>query len=206
MPPVQWTVEPVTVVNAFVKKHGHPEKGALILFGVWAVDSLHYLREIDARDDLSEGTINGYGADVIDVAHTRWATGTCITVLDTCAAGLGRVLCNHNDKRELSVADFTLPVKLKPSKPTRAEQLRPMLPAPVLHWIDGVINDADYNAVKVARNALTHGLVRRHFTIPRQRLDIQVGDHRMDVPTLVALSADVATRHVRALMELLPIA
>ena len=106
MPPINWPIEPVTIVNEFATRHGFANHSGLILHGVWAVDSLHYLAEIDAQDNLSCDTIHGYPPDRIDVAHVRWATGTCITALDLCAAGLGRILCGHTATKELAVSDF----------------------------------------------------------------------------------------------------
>jgi len=199
MPPVHWPVDPVTVVNDFATKRNLVNHGALILHGVWAVDSLHYLAEIDSQDDLSEDTINGYPPDRVDVAHIRWATATCITALDLCAAGLGRILCGHIDRKELCVTDFS-------GKANRSENgaLRPMLPVSVLNWLDDIMSDGDYKAVKATRNALTHGLIRRHFMLPRRRLDIQVGSIRFDVPALLAISRDTAEKHIGKLLDILP--
>ena len=197
MPPVNWPIEPVTTVNEFATRHGLAHHSGLILHGVWAVDSLHYLAEIDAQDDLSNETILGYPPDRVDVAHVRWATGTCITALDLCAAGLGRIFCGHTATKELAVSDFAPKVK-------RKIDYRAMLPAPALKWLDELLGDDDYVKVKDVRNALTHGLIRRHFKMPRQRLDIQVRDVRLDVPTIVAISRDTAQAQIGKLLDILP--
>jgi hypothetical protein len=197
MPPVNWAVEPVSLVNEFATRHGRAKHSALILHGVWAVDSLHYLAEIDRQDDLSDDTVRGYPPDRVDVAHVRWATGTCTTALDLCAAGIGRILCGHATAKELAVSDFA--PKLKPKVDYRA-----MLPAPALEWFDGILADDHYLKVKGVRNALTHGLIRRHFKMPRQRLDIEVGDVRLDVPAIVAISRDTAQTQIAKLLDILP--
>lgn len=199
MPPFDWPVDPMPVVSDFEQRHARPDAGALILFGVWAVDSLYYLSDVDAQDDLSQPTINGHRPDVVDVAHARWATGTCITALDLCSAGLGRALCNHTASRELSITDFTPNEKF-----ARVGQRRALLPDAALRWIDEVIGDDGYKTIKAARHALTHARVRRHFTMPRQRLQIQAGDIRLDVPTLLVCGIDTVTKHVRRLLQILP--
>ncbi|HEY1307709.1 MAG TPA: hypothetical protein VGF24_29360 [Vicinamibacterales bacterium] len=183
------------VVQQFGNKHGHPEASALILFGVWATDSLYYLSDVDARDDLSRSTIDGHRPDIVDIAHARWATGTCITALDVCAAALGRVFCHHTRARELSIADYF-------SK-RAALKLRPLLPVAAVTWIDAVQADAGYQTVKTARDSLTHARVIRHFNLPRQRVQIQANS-RIDVPTLINRATDTATRHVCDLLQILP--
>lgn len=198
MPPVIWPIEPVTIVNDFATRHGLANHSGLLLHGVWAVDSLHYLAELDAQDDLSNDRVSGYPPDRVDVAHVRWATGTCITALDLCAAGLGRILCGHTAMKELAVFDFS-------SKAKHKIDYRGMLPAPVLDWLDRLLADDGYQKVKSVRNLLTHGLIRRHFKMPRQRLDIQAGTDRLNVPTLVAISRDTAQAQIGKLLDILPI-
>src|SRR5438874_9903263 len=95
MPACHWPEDPMHVIAQFEARHGNSESGALLLFAVWAVESLYYLGDLDQRLDPSQATIGEHSADVVDVAHARWATGTCITALDLCAAALGRALCAH---------------------------------------------------------------------------------------------------------------
>jgi len=92
MLPYNWPVDYTNVIQEFETKYGAPEASALLSFAVWAVDSLYYLSHLDDEADyLHQRTIKGHRSDVVDVAHARWATTTCITALDLCAAGLGRV-------------------------------------------------------------------------------------------------------------------
>src|SRR5205823_11887801 len=97
-----WPDDPTQVISEFESRHQNPEAGALLLFAVWAVDSLYYLSDLDQALDPSQAMVGGHSADVVDVAHARWAVITCITALDLCAAGLGRALCGHRNKRELA--------------------------------------------------------------------------------------------------------
>jgi hypothetical protein len=93
MPPLEWPVDPIPVNQQFAPRRNCQEAGALLNFAVWTAESVTYLPDVDCRDDLSTPTINGHAAHVVDVAHTRWAVGSCITTLDLCAAALGRALC-----------------------------------------------------------------------------------------------------------------
>lgn len=61
-----------------------------------------------------------------------------------------------------------------------------------------------YKQIKVVRNALTHARVSRHFTLPRQRLQIQVKNDRLDVPSVIDYAKDVGTTHVSTLLAILP--
>jgi hypothetical protein len=133
---------------------------------------------------LSEQTINGHRPDVVDVAHGRWATTGCITALDLFAAALARVFCGHSATRELSIADFTTKKKAAP--------LFAQLPVSAQQWIGSAAADGDYQTVKLLRDSLVHARVRRHFTMPRQRLQIQAGAARLAIPTVVTLSRDTA--------------
>jgi len=153
---------------------------------------------VDRALDPSQATICDHVADVVDVAHARWATGTCITALDLCAAALGRVFCTHTGPRELDIGDFDL----RTSK--RAARLRANLPAQARQWIDNVLKDPDYSQIKAARDSLTHKRISRHFTVPRQRVRLQIEHQRLDVPTVIDRAKDVASRHVSRLLAILP--
>jgi hypothetical protein len=197
MPPVNWAMEPSVIVSDFAMRHGHPHHAGLILHGVWAVDGLHYLAELDLEDDLSTDTIRGYPPDRVDVAHVRWATATCVTALDLCAAGIGRILCGHMGIKELAATHFA-------RRDDGNGKHRGALPPLILNWFDELFNDAGYMKVKRVRDALTHGLVRRHFKMPRERLDIQVRNVRMDAPSIVTISRDTAERQISELLAVLP--
>ena len=74
--------------------------------------------------------------DIADVAHARWATGTCITSLDLCAAALGRTFCGHKSSRELALPDFDTS---KSSK--KAPKLLAALPRPARDWMRDLLSD-----------------------------------------------------------------
>src|SRR2546429_2483060 len=105
MPPFNWSADPVEIISQFETRHSNPEAGALLLFAVWTVDSLYYLQDLDDTHDLLQPTVAGHRPDVVEVAHSRWATGACVTALDLCVAALGRALCGYTGKRELAVSD-----------------------------------------------------------------------------------------------------
>jgi len=136
---------------------------------------------------------------VVDVAHARWATGTCITALDLCAAALGRAFCAHTGTRELDIGSFDPERAAK-----RVARRRENLPAQARLWIDSVLKDPDYNQIKAARDSLTHKRIPRHLTCPRQRLRLQVEDNQLDVPTVIDRAKDVASKHVSRLVAILP--
>ena len=136
---------------------------------------------------------------MVDVAHARWATGTCITALDLCAAALGRAFCAHTGTRELDIGSFDLKRKQK-----RTFGLRANLPAQAQQWIDNVLADPRYKQIKAARDSLTHARVSRHLTVPRQRLRLQVEDKQLDVATIIDCAKDVGSKHVSAMLAILP--
>ena len=89
MPPFPWPVEPVAVIQAFEARHQKPEAGALLSWAAWTLDGLQYLDDIDLQYDTSRAPVGNHRPDVVDVSHARWATGTCMTALDLCAAASG---------------------------------------------------------------------------------------------------------------------
>ena len=195
MPVFAWSSDPVQTIISFEARHANPDAGALLLFSIWTVESLYYLQDLDGDDDLSQPTVRGHRPDVVDVAHARWATGACITALDLCVSGLARSLCGYSKERELSLIDMYR---------TQFSNLRNLFPSAVQQWLDSIRADQRYDQIKIVRNALTHGRVIRHFTLPRRRLDIEVNDTRLDIPTVVRQAKDVATDHVLALLRILP--
>jgi hypothetical protein len=193
------------LIRSFEVRHQSPASGALFAWAAWAVDSLHYLDDIDRAYDESHVTIGGHRPDVVDIAHARWATGTCITALDLCAAGLGRAFCGHSKVHELDLADFD------PGTPSKAKDLRrARLPLPAQQWVDDVCTDLHYKQIKSGRDWLTHSRIPRHFTLavgvegPPQRLQLQLETVRLSVRHLVDHARDVGTRHVSALLAMLP--
>lgn len=131
----------------------------------------------------------------MDVAHARWATGTSITSLDLCAAGLGRAFCAHKGTRELDLGDLN---------PTRRAQLS----HDAQRWIDRVLTDPQYNDVKSARDWLRHSRIKSHFVLtaggPPQRLTLEFGSSRLPVRDLIELARDLTTRHVSDFLQILP--
>jgi hypothetical protein len=186
------------VISQFESRHRKPEAGALLAFAVWAVDSLYYLGDLDQELDPSQAMAGEHSADVIDVAHARWAVTTCITALDLCAAALGRVSCGHH-KRELALSDFNLKGDVQ-----RKQHLRANLREQARQWIDDVLGDTGYREIKAVRNALTHARVPRHFALPRQRVRLQVKDLQIDVPTIIDTAKRVGSKHVSELLATLP--
>jgi hypothetical protein len=198
-----WPVKPIETIQRFETKRREPEAGALILFAVSGVDSLYYLDDLDKSYDRSRKAIGGHPHDVIDVAHCRWASGTCITALDLCAAGLARVFCGQCGGYELSIAAFD-------PKARDGKVLRKRLPAAALKWIDRVRSDVNYKKIKKARRALTHARLRRHWKfilskrVP-ERLVLEIDKStRLGPRDLIELARDVATKHVIGFLEELP--
>jgi hypothetical protein len=194
MPAFTWPCDPATRFQAFEKRHASPAAGALFLFAVRAIDSLYYLRDIDRQDDLSQPNIRGHAPDAVEVAHARWATGTCITALDLCAAGLGRALCGHAKSRELDLRQLA-DVK---------QAWRSRLPATANAWVDGVVGDTRYARVIEARNHLTHARLTRHFSMPRKRLQLGLESGPVDVPTLIDCALEVSTTKMVEFIAHLP--
>jgi hypothetical protein len=211
-------------ISEFEARNRNPEAGALLSVAVWAVDSLYYLGDLDQSLDPSQAMVGGHSADVVDVAHARWAVMSCITALDLCAAGLGRALCRHKNKRELALGDFDVSRDLDTRywrrvfscvffgfccfivsrKHNRSARLRASLPERARQWVDNVLSDPEYRQIKAARNALTHARVPRHLTLPRQRIRLQVKKDQIDVPTIIDTAKRVARKHVSELLAILP--
>lgn len=204
MPPYNWPVDPVGLIQQFEARHSSPAAGALFLWAVWVVDSLHYLDDLDQAFDRSRVPLAGHSPAVVDVAHARWATSNSITSLDLCAAGLGRAFCAHRGPKELALRNFD-PAG---SKPKPILKLRAKLPPVAQQWIDHVLAAPQYKDVKCARDSLTHSKLNRHFVLKTgglpERLTLEFGKKRMPVRSLIELARDLATRHVSDFLQLLP--
>jgi hypothetical protein len=118
MPRYTWAADPSNIISGFETRHAQPDSGALLAWAVLSVESLHYLADIDQDYEISHHVVGGHSRDIADVAHARWATGTCITSLDLCAAALGRTFCGHKSPRELALSDFDTS-----KSPTRSDQV-----------------------------------------------------------------------------------
>ena len=202
---------PEHVIVAF-ERRTNPESGALMFAALAATDCLYYLDDIDRNFDQSSMAIGNHPRDVVDVAHARWATGSCITAIDLCAAALGRAYCGHTAQREVDLADFrkrsrretwsTRLCDLLRGRPSK-QNVRLNLPPMAREWIDEVFADHRYRRIKDARNGLTHSRRPRHlFLNSRLRLDIR--GNQVPVRQLVEDARNVATEYVAKLLELLP--
>ena len=203
MPRYTWAADPNKIISGFETRHAQPDSGALLAWAVLSVESLHYLADIDRDYEVSHQVVGGHSRDIADVAHARWATGTCITSFDLCAAALGRTFCGHKSSRELALPDFDTS---KASK--KAPKLLAALPRPGRDWMRDLLSDARYKEIKTARDWLTHSRVRRHFTIapggPPQRLRIDLANTRLSIREVVEHARDLATETVAKLLVVLP--
>ena len=201
MPTLNWPADPIQTIKDFETRHQQPQAGALLAWAAWTVDGLRYLDDIDLAYETSRSAVGGHRPDVVDVAHARWATGTCMTALDLCAAALARGLCGHTRPREVDMGDFAV-------ASNRSKSIRSSLPPAGLAWVDAVLHDSDYEVVKEARHALTHSRVRRHLSLgcgePTPRLELEEPLRRQPVRLLVETSVRLAERHVLTLFAALP--
>lgn len=179
----------------FEKRFNNAEAGALFYWAVSCVDSLQYLVDLDIAYDGSRSTPGEHSHDIVDVSHARWATSSCITALDLCAAVLGRVFCNTTGPHELDLGSFDSKHK---------KQYQKNLPSIAIQWIDCVINDKLFSEIKIARDALIHRRLLRHFEMkagspePANRLRLQALSDKIAVPELIKRSLEVADNHVNA--------
>jgi len=135
---------------------------------------------------------------MVDVAHARWATSTCITSLDLCAAAFGRVFCGRRTRPELALGAFD-----PASKSKGAPSLRAKLPPAALAWTKAVFSDPQYAEIKLARNSLTHGRLLRHFGLS-SRIHLEVGARKIEVSEVIEASRDLSARHISSLFSILP--
>jgi hypothetical protein len=225
MPPYKWPINPGPVIQSFDARRSNPEAGALFVWAVRTVESLHYLDDMDHAYNTSFKVIGGHSHEVLDIAHARWVTSTCITALDLCAAGLGRSFCGHTGQHELDLIDFAVR-KSSLSSSTFFQAFRfcfrrrsnkqsgkraaryKQLPTAAAQWVDAVFVDADYKRIKAARDWMVHSRLPLHYTIatggPRVRLKLGKVGSELGVRHIVELARDVATRHVSAFVNLLP--
>ncbi|MCB0191355.1 MAG: hypothetical protein KDJ65_05375 [Anaerolineae bacterium] len=203
MPQFQWSTEPTDLIRPFEVRYNAPDAGALFAWASKAVEEIYYLNDIDLTFEASGQTIGNHNPDVVDLAHARWATGTCITALDLCAAAFGRTFCGHTSNREMDMSFFDKAGRYK----QEATQRRKQLPATALAWIDGVLIDTEYMQTKSARNWLTHSRVTRHFKLgpdSRQRLRLSIDGHKIPVRQVIETARGVAVHHISAVLKVLP--
>jgi hypothetical protein len=88
MPKAPWSFESVAVVSKGLDARSQ-EASSFALFAAWAVDDLYYLADIDLTFFTGGWRRTGFHPNVIDLTHTRWATGSAMTALDLVAAAIG---------------------------------------------------------------------------------------------------------------------
>ena len=207
MPLQYWPIDPATLIQPFETRYGNPAAGGLFGWAASTVESLYYLDDIDADYDQSRETIHGHPRDVVDVAHARWAAGTCMTALDLCAAGLGHVFCGHDKPRELDLGHFA-PNPEEKQRKQQNDQRRAQLPAAAQQWVHDVCADVRYKEIKDVHDYLTHLRLPRHLGMmpggPHVRLKIGPKDNERSIRQLVQDAKNVGTEYVWALVEKLP--
>src|SRR5436190_7210500 len=120
MPILNWAKNPGQVAQAYEARGGSTMLGALLLWAAWAVEGLYYLDDFDAVQVNYPDDVNGHHADVVDIAHVRWATSSAVTALDLCAAILGRVCCGWSKPNEMDLRDFDPSINSKGATKARA--------------------------------------------------------------------------------------
>ena len=196
-----WPTSPSTVVQRYEQRNNRPEFGRLVMWSVWAVESLHYLSDLDESQAEYPVSPHGFPPDIVDIAHVRWATATAITSLDLCAAALGRVYCGHDGPRELDLRDFDTARQ----KAKRARERRKKLPDLGDAWIGNLLSDTRYLKIHAARNPMTHSWLNRLLSRGgegghAQRTQFRIKDFQTDNPlgarTFITLAKDLATQQV----------
>lgn len=136
------------MVQAFERQRPEmrAEQGALVMWAVLGVESLHYLDDL-VSEHTQFSPIPKHSPEVKDISHIRWAAGTSISSIDLCAAALGREYCGQVGEKKTKKF-------LKSSKKTL--ELRAKPPISARNWVDDVFFDDRYQKVIEARNCLTH--------------------------------------------------
>jgi hypothetical protein len=182
------------------------------IWALWTVESLDYLAMLD---DETMGpparSPYGYGPDVVEIAHTRWAAGSAVTALDLCAAMLAvRHGSRPVDSHSASLGDFVPKHQRNMDAKKRAQDLRDAVPHAARAWISAVWGDPEYQTVRRARNPLTHSslprLVRGSMggaQTPERSTLLPVGPNKawLSSGELVRKARDIAVQHVAAFFD-----
>jgi len=222
MPPLVWAKSPVTVLQEYEKRHGPNALDSLIIWATCAVESLYYLDDLDAQTQATyPASVQGHHADIVDIAHVRWATGTAITSLDLCAAALGRHYCRWTQPNELDLRGFVHIKKKNDKQKEEHNKRRSLLPDPALSWVDSVLNNKEYKQIRDLRNPFTHSRLPRHFTrnqvefvrgatiggadshTERTRFTVSKTGKTLGARELVTLARDLATQQVSAFLDVI---
>ena len=206
MPNISWTKEPVTVVKNYEARCKSTLLSSLFLWATWAVEGLYYLDDLDSDWSNYSNPAGSHHPDIIDMAHARWASGTAITALDLCAAGLARQYCKWTGLNELDLRGFDVNAasgnRRRKQTLARRSNLRPS----ALAWVDDVLADPRYQTILNARNPLAHSRLPRHLRISiggepkKDRMDfkITINGNQIQIGSreLVLQSRDFAGEHV----------
>lgn len=200
----EWRKPPIEVVQGYAERHPGALIAAPAMWAVWAVETLHYLDDIDLMLQRNyPASVYSHHAVVVDMGHVRWATSTAITSLDLCAAALGDLYCGNVRKRKLDLRSFT-----PSTRSDRPAARRAALPPTALSWIDGVREDQRYRDIRDARNPFTHSWLARSITMHPVRADrtgfvIEKYQRPVNARELVELSRSLATDQVTAFLDVI---
>jgi hypothetical protein len=183
-----WPREPIPIIQSFEQRQPHRgPTGALIMWAIWSVESLHYLADLTDKENNGLGTSPSHDLQVKEISHIRWATGSAISSLDLCAAVLARTCCGWSDRLEADLRKFY------PSK-----KYRSMIPSNALDWVNGVLSDTRYTEVHEARNSVTHSrLIRDFYLSSPTTFRVPVTGNAFTARELVVLSKELATDKVQ---------
>jgi hypothetical protein len=172
----------------------------------WAVDAVEGLRWLVDLDDCAfSGTrenLRGRSPEVIDVVHVRWATSTAVTALDLC----GVELAIRSGARDFWTSHAPVLDQVVPS----VEKAEGKLPEWAREWLETVLNDPEYKALKGMRDPLTHRFLVRSALLrtaaptghqSRTEFDVPVSEWiggRLTAREILVLARDVADRYVNA--------
>ena len=90
----------------FEKRHKNGEAGALLGAAAGAVAGLRYLTFLDECFEKRTVAFASHDPHAIDMAHALWATGTCVSAIDRCAAALARALCGYGKHNEVDAREL----------------------------------------------------------------------------------------------------
>jgi hypothetical protein len=188
------------------RKNVRGRVGHFVIAAKHAVESLHYLADLDDATFREDHPRGGHPSDATDEAHVRWASGSAITGVDLCAAALGRVHKLVDGSHELSMRDLTVHLG-DPSKKKAAAYFA-ALGTDWKAWARAVYADPVYIRCLAARNPLTHADAPRAIysgaSGHANRYGYRFGG--FDNPDALTISGrtvieearDMATRHVEA--------
>jgi hypothetical protein len=194
MPVYRWQVPPASIVPVLDARS--TTAASCLTWAVAAVDSLHYLQDLDAALPGTRLLPGGHDALTVDLAHARWAAGTAMTALDLCAAAIGHLYrLLRGDGQYHDMGSITRAIKkAKPADRARASG-----------WINPALADPDFGVVQAVRHPLTHRTVARHLSVTVGAGEQRVGRTLLEVAglpaplpvhELVRRSRGLATRHV----------